>query len=155
MLIPEIKFTNKNGSGWREFQIFCTEGNDIVLIYDDKTLNHYNEEQMIILRRAVEQSTSLIAITDIKGNLEYANPMFLKTTGYSWKELKGQHTRILKSGEQNKDFYNDMWEKIMTGETWYGEFHNKTKCGKLYWESSNISPIFNKKWRIDPLCQNW
>lgn len=144
-IIPEINFSNKHSSGWREYQIFCMKNNEIVLIYRDKTLSHENEELLIILKRAVEQSTSLITITDFQGNILYANPMLLETTEYTGEEIKGKNARIFKSGEQNESFYAHLWEKILAGKTWYGDFHNKKKSGQLYWESSNISPVFNKK----------
>jgi len=36
-----------------------------------------------------------------------------------------------------------MWKIISAGEIWSGEFKNKTKNGKFYWEEVTISPIKN------------
>jgi PAS domain S-box-containing protein len=38
-----------------------------------------------------------------------------------------------------------MWETIVSGKEWRGEFHNKRKNGELYWEFASISPIINDK----------
>ncbi len=100
------------------------------------------------MSQAIEQSASTIVITDIKGNIEYANPKFSQTTGYTLEEAKGQNPRILKSGEMSADEYKKMWNKISNGEDWRGEFHNKRKNGELYWEYATISPLKNLKGEI-------
>jgi PAS domain S-box-containing protein len=106
-----------------------------------------DQEQLLAqlrkLSRAVEQSRNTIVITDIKGHIEYANPRFVETTGYTLEEAIGQHTRILSSGETPQEEYKQLWETITTGKEWRGEFHNKKKNGDLYWETAFISPIKN------------
>ena len=41
-----------------------------------------------------------------------------------------------------------MWDTILSGNDWQGEFHNKTKNGDMYWESASVSPIQNEKGEI-------
>ena len=97
------------------------------------------------LSTAVKQSPSVIAITDLEGNIEYVNPKFTELTGYTFKEVKGQNPRILKSGELSDEMYKELWETISSDKEWHGEFHNKKKNGKLFWEVASISPIFDKQ----------
>ena len=97
---------------------------------------------------AVEQSANTIVITDLAGNIEYTNPKFTKITGYTAEEVLGKNTRILNSGEQSKEFYSNMWKIISEGEIWSGEFKNKKKNGKLYWEDVTISAIKNDAGQI-------
>ncbi|NPD87064.1 PAS domain S-box protein, partial [Lentimicrobium sp. L6] len=94
------------------------------------------------------QSPSVIAITDTKGNLEYVNPQFTESTGYSTEEAIEQNPRVLKSGEQSEEFYKELWETISSGNTWRGEFHNKKKNGELFWEIASVSPIFDEQGKI-------
>jgi len=91
--------------------------------------------------RAIEQSGNTIVVTDIQGNIEYANPRFEKTTGYSVAEAMGRNPRLLKSGGQSREFYRRLWETISAGRVWEGEFLNKRKDGSLYWEYATIAPI--------------
>lgn len=93
---------------------------------------------------AVEQSPAVVVITDPDGNIEYVNPTFTQHTGYEFEEVKGQNPRILKSDEMPKEVYEDLWQKILSGEVWYGEFHNRKKNGELYWEEAVISAIRNE-----------
>jgi PAS domain S-box-containing protein len=93
------------------------------------------------LSRAVEQSPSLIAITDTNGDIEYVNPKFTETTGYSLQEVLGKNPRFLKSGYTSEAEYKNLWNTIVSGFDWNGEFHNKRKDGSLYWEDASITPI--------------
>jgi len=95
------------------------------------------------LSRAVEQSPSSVVITDIEGCIEYVNAKFEQVTGYSREEVIGENPRILKSGEQPLNFYENMWDTITTGREWSGAFCNRKKNGDLYWESASISPVRN------------
>jgi len=102
------------------------------------------EENLRLFKRAVDHSSATVFITDFKGNIEYVNQAFLKISGYSFEEVRGKNPRILKSGCHNKQFYIDLWNTILSGNTWEGEIRNKRKTGELYWEHAIISPIFNQ-----------
>lgn len=101
------------------------------------------------LSYAVDQSFASIIITDIQGNIEYANPIVYKLTGYEPEELLGKNVRIFSSGETTKEEYKDLWQTVLSGKEWKGEFHNKKKNGDLYWELSSISAIKNPKGELE------
>lgn len=87
-------------------------------------------------------------ITDVNGNIIYVNDTFTKLTGYSKDEIFGKNPRLLKSGYTAKETYKELWNKILAGENWEGEFLNKRKDGTLYWEYARISPVKNKNGMI-------
>ena len=107
------------------------------------------ERELIKLSTAVEQSPSMIVITDIDGKIEYINPIFTNITGFELKDIEGKTPRILKSGVLPEKTYRELWDTILSGKTWRGEFLNKKKSGKSYWENAAISPIKNDKGEID------
>lgn len=98
------------------------------------------EERLSVLSTAVEQSPVSIVITDLQGNIEYANPKTTELTGYALDELIGQNPRVLKSGHTPPAEYENLWRTIQTGE-WHGTFHNRRKNGDLFWEEATIRPI--------------
>jgi len=106
------------------------------------------EFQFKKLSTAVEQSANVIVITDIKGNIEYTNPKFTQLTGYTAKEAIGKNTSILNANVLPKEYYAEMWQVIISGKTWKGEFCNKTKAGVLFWENVTITPIKNDNNKI-------
>ena len=95
----------------------------------------------VVLLRAVEQSPSIVVITDLSGIIEYVNVFCCSATGYSRDELIGKHSRMLKSGEMSAAKYAEVWKDLKAGKDWRGEFHNRRKNGELYWESVVLSPI--------------
>jgi len=105
--------------------------------------NKEAQEKLSILSRAVEQNPALIIITDKNGIIEYVNPKFTETTGYTAQESIGKTLRILKSGHQSPEFYRNLWQTILSGNEWRGEMLNKKKNGDLYWEDGSISPLLN------------
>ncbi len=116
---------------------------------EDITERRLMEESLSRLTRAVEQSPATIVMTDAEGNIDYVNPKFCRTTGYSFEEALGQNPRILKSGDRDALGYAELWNTITTGREWRGEFHNKRKNGTLYWEQASISPLYDKQGKIN------
>ncbi len=106
------------------------------------------ETKLRYFSRAVEQSPASIVITNLQGEIEYVNPKFIELTGYRLDEVIGQNPRVLKSGETSSDEYKGLWESIMAGQEWHGEFHNRKKNGELYWEFASISPIIDDEGNV-------
>lgn len=102
-----------------------------------------HQEKLQQLSRAVENSPSIVVITDNLGLIEYVNPKFSEITGYLPEEVIGRNPRILNAGVHSNEFYRELWETILTGREWRGDFYNKKKNGGFYWEHSSISPIRN------------
>ncbi len=98
-------------------------------------------EENTRLARAIEQASEVVIITDIEGTMQYVNPAFEKTSGFSRKEAIGQNPRILKSGEHEPEYYEALWNTILSGKIWKSQVINKKKDGTLYTEEVEISPI--------------
>lgn len=95
------------------------------------------------LSAALEQIPSSVVITDPQGRIRYVNRRFEELTGYSEDEARGQNPRILKSGHQDAEFYKNLWHTITAGNVWHGEFCNRTKANRFYWEAASIAPVFD------------
>ncbi len=108
---------------------------------EDITERKRAEEEVRKLYRAVEQSPSIVMLTDRYGRIEYVNPKFTEVTGYTPEDVIGENPRILKSGETSVDEYGRLWQSVLEGKEWRGEFHNQRKNGELYWESASISAL--------------
>ncbi len=113
----------------------------VLELAEDITGRKRAEEQIRKLSRAVEQSPVSILIADRRGDIEYVNPKFTASTGYTLDEVRGQNPRILRSGETPPEEYRELWETITSGGEWRGEFHNRKKDGTLVLVRATISPI--------------
>lgn len=119
-----------------------------VVTFRDITREQAAEITRVRLETAIEQSADSVFITDAMGTIQYVNPAFERITGYSHQEAVGQNPRILKSGKHDLEFYENLWNTITAGRTWYGQFINKRKNGDLYNEDAVISPVFNETGKI-------
>ena len=126
----------------------CTPAGELICVRVDISESKHFEIELRKLYRALEQSPAAVLITDFDGNIEYVNPKFEETTGYTAAEAVGQNPRILKSGDKSPEEYKELWDTIKSGRTWRGQFHNKRKDGKIYWESASISPVRDESGKI-------
>lgn len=120
----------------------------VLNIARDIRFRKQSEAQLRLLSKVVEQSPISVVITDSNGSIEYVNPKYTEVTGYTLDEVVGSDPGILKSGFHSKSFYKNLWETILSGKDWYGEFKNKKKNGELFWESAIISPITGEEGKI-------
>lgn len=168
-LLPDVPFILVTGANNEEIAVECMKaGADDYIIKNNLTRlgqackaalakkailksNKEATEKLSILSRAVEQNPALIIITDTQGNIEYVNPKFSQTTGFTPEEIIGQNPRILKSGNQSDEYYKNLWQTILSGKDWNGEFLNKKKNGDLYWENATITPLLNPRGEITHL----
>ncbi len=114
-----------------------------LIIGSDITERKKSDIELNKFSTGIMNSPSSIVITDIEGTIEYVNPFFTETTGYSYDEAIGQNPKILSSGNNPKKLYDELWSTILKGEVWNGEFQNIKKNKQLYWESARIAPIFD------------
>ncbi|HYD30692.1 MAG TPA: diguanylate cyclase [Azospirillaceae bacterium] len=106
------------------------------------------EERMAALLKALEYSPSSIVITDVSGAIQYVNSRFTAVTGYDPQEVIGKNSSLLKSGLTPIDTYNSLWSTITKGKVWHGEFRNRAKSGKMYWERADIAPILSQDGQV-------
>ncbi|HWQ09302.1 MAG TPA: PAS domain S-box protein, partial [Holophaga sp.] len=114
----------------------------------DVTRNRLDQERLRKFSNAIEHSPVVVMITDRSGTIEHVNPRFTERTGYAFEEAVGANPRILKSGMTPERVYEELWSTIVAGRIWHGEIQNRTKDGRLYWESTSISPIFDEAGNI-------
>ncbi len=90
----------------------------------------------------------IVAITDPRGVITYANGQFCRISQYSREELVGQTHRIINSGYHTPSFWKTVWETIRGGESWKGEICNRAKDGSHYWVQTTIHPIRDGEGKI-------
>jgi PAS domain S-box-containing protein len=102
------------------------------------------EREMNLFKNAIEATGHAVYITDPDGTIEYANPAFEAITGYPRAEAVGRNPRILKSGEMQEDYYDELWETILDGTVWEEEVINRRNDGELYRAHQTIAPISDR-----------
>jgi sigma-B regulation protein RsbU (phosphoserine phosphatase) len=98
--------------------------------------------------RAVDQTADSVMITNRQGVIEYVNPAFEETTGYSANEALGRTPRLLKSGLHNEQFYKELWALLVAGKPFRGIIVNRKKSGQFYWALQTISSMKDENGEI-------
>jgi len=96
-------------------------------------------QELIEKQYAIDQAV-IVAVTDVRGRITYANDNFCRISGYSRAELLGQDHRILNSGRHSRALFREMYRCIADGKVWRGDLCNKSKSGALYWVDTVITP---------------
>jgi PAS domain S-box-containing protein len=115
----------------------CAQG-----IVQDITNLKRSEQALHIQATALEAAANAIVITDRDGVIEWVNPAFLESTGYTLDHAKGKRPAdLVSSGQQDQGFYEDLWATILRGEVWRGQVVNRRKDGELRTEEMTITPV--------------
>jgi PAS domain S-box-containing protein len=115
----------------------------------DITAQRAAEGAMRLRGAALEAAANAIVITDRQGIIEWANPAFAILSGWSLTEAVGRNPRdLVKSGNHDAGFYQQMWDTLLAGEVWHGEIINRRKDGALRTEEMTITPLRGEQGEI-------
>lgn len=106
------------------------------------------EQHLSLFKIQAANSEKAILITDRDGAIQYVNPAFERVNGYTPTEVIGRTPRVLKSNQQDDEFYEALWETITGGDAWEAELVNRTKYGELYEARHTITPVTDENGTI-------
>lgn len=93
-------------------------------------------------------NAAIVAETDLQGRIIRVNELFLQMYGYTLEEILGQNHRLLKSGHQPDEVFEEMWRTISKGQVWRGEVRNRAKDGRYYWVLLTITPVLSPEGKV-------
>ncbi len=128
---------------WFDVAVYSPAPEHFVAVFDNITERKQAVEQMRLHYATLESAANAVVITDKKGEIIWVNRAFTQTSGYSRDEVLGKNPRLLKSGKQDRAFYQNMWETILAGQVWRGTLVNRRKDGTLNHDDLTITPIRN------------
>ncbi|HHI81560.1 MAG TPA: PAS domain S-box protein, partial [Rhizobiales bacterium] len=102
--------------------------------------------QNAILSTILENIPVGIEVCDAEASIEYANPAYLKMTGYSLAEVIGKNpNQLLASPSVKSGSWGDALVAISKGETWSAEIVSRRKDGSDFISSAMLSPVHNEQ----------
>ncbi len=102
-----------------------------------------------LLSTAIRSTANAIFITNRSGEIHWVNKAFTELTGYSFDEVKGRNPKILNSGCHSKDFFHQLWQAILSGQSWRGELVNRHKDGHTMTVEQTVTPIMDSKGKAE------
>jgi len=132
------------------FPLFEENGEvaQVIEMTRDITIKETAVRDMLKMTRIIEQSTEAVAITDIKGNIEYVNPAFERITGYSLTEIQQINQENLKSKKRFQEQYKEIFDTISKGNVWHTQSSAQRKDGTTYYVDSVVFPLKDESGEI-------
>ena len=152
--IYEIEVLHKNGNlvliQLESAPMFDLRNNFDGLVEGIKDMTDIRNQQLQLkmLSSAVEQSGSMVMITDQDANIEYVNPKLCGVTGYEKSDLINQDARIFRPDDVDMEMVSDMWANINAGHEWQGEMQLRKKDGECLWVLMSVSSITSENSQI-------
>ena len=89
----------------------------------------------------LQESQTLVSVTDLQGRITYCNPAFIEVSGFTREELLGQAHNIVRHPDMPEEAFRDMWHTIQNKMPWTGLVKNRRKNGDYYWVKANATPM--------------
>jgi PAS domain S-box-containing protein len=119
-----------------------------VIVFRDVTAQRHASNVVRQLSKAVERTTDAVFITDQNAVIQYVNPAFETTTGYTREQAIGQRSSLLKSGQHQPGYYERLWKSILAGQVYSGILVNRKRSGALVHAEQTITPVSDEGGRI-------
>ena len=119
----------------------------VVLMARDITERVAFDQDRRVAAIAFESQEGMI-ITDAQTRIIKVNRAFSRITGYTEADIIGQPTRMLGSGQQRPEFYQELWQALNQEGFWQGEISNRRKNGEVFPEWLTISAVRDDQGRV-------
>lgn len=106
------------------------------------------QDKLRLSAQVFVNSAEAIVITDIDNNIMQVNKAFTDITGYSSEDVIGKNPRVLKSGQQGPEFYQEMWRVLLETGCWQGEIMDRRKNGETYPKWLSIAVVRDEQGEI-------
>jgi diguanylate cyclase (GGDEF)-like protein/PAS domain S-box-containing protein len=138
----ELSLKHGNGTVFQALLDCVSNPLGLAITLSDITQRKQNENELRIAAIAFESQEGIM-ITNADNVIIRVNKAFTTITGYNAEDVIGNNPRMLASGQQDKLFYEEMWQKINTTDYWEGEVWNKCKNGDIQSQKLTITAVKN------------
>ncbi len=119
-------------------------------IIRDITEKRKREETLLLLQTAIDATSEAVLITDARGTIVYGNIAVETMTGYPPVEFLGMNVNQLGAKvDVPEEAQHLLWETILSGRSWAGDFVNRRKDGTVYHQRTIISPVLDDQGRVN------
>ena len=82
----------------------------------------------------------IVSKTDLRGNIIYANDVFIDICGYTESELLDVNHNIIRHPLMARGVFRFMWEQLKKDNEFFAFVVNQCKNGDHYWVFAHITP---------------
>ena len=149
--IEERLIRHDGKSVWVEMSCSISkhQGKTVVIsVFRDVSRRKKSELESQLLKKTINTIQESIFITNPNGVIQYVNQSFTRIMGYNAQEALGKTPAILNSRQQSKEFYQNLWQTLKSGNPWSGRIMNRHKDGTIFPVYMFIAPMFNAQQKV-------
>lgn len=85
----------------------------------------------------------IVSKTNLRGQITYANEVFVRISGYKHTELIGAPHSLIRHPEMPRCVFKLLWDTIAAGHEIFAYVVNLAKDGDHYWVLAHVTPTFD------------
>ncbi len=105
----------------------------------DITLRRQNEQEVRLLKQALEQSPVAVILMDSSCRVTYVNSAYTRHSGYDPEMILGDTPAFM--FDDNGVIAKPIQDAISAGQSWSGEISSQSREGAVVWEYLIVSPV--------------
>jgi PAS domain S-box-containing protein len=110
-----------------------------------KNLLTFSLEAELSTRLELMDKTALVTITDLHGNIMYANDLFCSVSGYKRHEVIGKTHQVIRHPDLQDETVTNMMKMLLNGKMWSGMIKNRSKSGEIFWCNTTVAPVMDQE----------
>lgn len=95
-----------------------------------------------------DKTQTIVSKTDLFGNIEYVNDVFLDVSGYEDDELIAKPHSIIRHPDMPKVIFKVLWDNLKNGNQFHGIIKNLAKSGRYYWTITDFEYVRDEKDKV-------
>lgn len=96
----------------------------------------------------LNENDFIVTKTDLKGQITYANEVFLDLCSFKEQDIMGQPHNIIRHPDMPKAVFKLLWETLKKQDEFFGVVKNICSDGSFYWVLANITPSFDANGKV-------
>jgi len=108
------------------------------------------QEQIQVVNEEVRMNPEefIVSKTDLRGNIVYANRIFMEIALYKESELLNVNHNIIRHPDMPKGVFKFLWQTIKKEQEFFGFVKNLRRDGRYYWVFANVTPEYDRKGKL-------
>jgi PAS domain S-box-containing protein len=100
------------------------------------------------IERHFGQEEIIVSKTDVRGQITYANEVFLRVAGYREDEIIGQPHSLVRHPDMPRCVFKLLWDTLDAGKEIFAYVLNLARSGDHYWVFAHVTPTFGDQGRV-------
>jgi PAS domain S-box-containing protein len=90
-----------------------------------------------------DQEELIVSKTDLKGNITYANDVFVRLSKFPRDEVIGAPHSLVRHPDMPRSIFKLLWETIQSKKEIFAYVVNMARDGDHYWVFAHVTPTFD------------